>query len=708
MALPLRLSRRLFSRFLTPTRPLLTDLHFNEHEIYLPSFKNTHVPDMEAYQRLYNHSITDPESFWSAKAMDLVEWYRPWQGRALLGTPDNVSWFMGGKLNVCANAVDRHLDTRADKTAILWIGDDPQEHGAKHITYRQLHYEVCRLANGLTSLGLQKGDTCLIYMPAVPELIYTMLACARLGVVHSVVFAGFSAKAIVDRIKDSGAKFVVTSNIAFRAGKAISLKSTVDQACTECPEIRNVVVFERAKTRVTSNLPDISSSVITSMRTGLPITYMHHPRDIWYHDLVSRQRGVCPPVTMDAEDPLFVLYTSGSTGKPKGLLHTCGGYLTYAMYTHKVIFDLREEDVYGCMADCGWITGHTYIVYGPLSNGATTVLFESTPVYPDASRYWKEVEKHKISILYTAPTAIRTLMKFGSDPVRKHDRSSLRVLASVGEPINPEAWRWFYDVVGEKRCPIADTYWQTETGGVIFTSIAGCHPMKPGCAAFPFFGVKPATVGTDVLNNVTGPILCAPSLWPGVSRTVIGDHKRYQEVYFGEPMRPSHYVTGDGAWFDSEGFMWVTGRMDDVINKCGHRIGSAEIESALVSAADEKGSLICAEAAVVAIPHEVTGEAIIAFCTLRQGFTETPETVAFLKQSVKAAVGGLATPDWLIITPQLPKTASQKIMRRLLRKIGQGQNTLSDLGDLTTLVNPESVPTIIEKAQTIMTQTTSK
>ncbi|MCC7260568.1 MAG: acetate--CoA ligase [Alphaproteobacteria bacterium] len=620
----------------------------------------------QRYEELYRRSIQDPEGFWAEQAARL-EWMKPWSRvkDASFEPPVHIRWFEGGKLNVAANCIDRHLAARGDQAAIIWEGDEPEE--SKRITYRDLHRQVCMLANVLKANGVKRGDRVTIYMPMIPEAAYAMLACARIGAVHSVVFGGFSPEALKGRIHDCRSHFVITADEGVRGGKKIPLKANVDDA---------VARLEREH-----DAADIKK-VLVVKRTGGAIDWKPG-RDLWYHEEMAKASPECAPEAMDAEDPLFVLYTSGSTGNPKGLMHTSGGYLLYAAMTHECIFDYRPGDVYWCTADVGWVTGHSYLVYGPLANGATTLMFEGVPNYPDFSRFWQVVDKHKVNILYTAPTAIRSLMREGEEWVRKTSRKSLRLLASVGEPINPEAWLWYYNVVGEKRCPITDTWWQTETGGILIAPLAGAMPLKPGSATRPFFGVQPKVVGAngEVLEGAAEGYLCIADSWPGQARTVYGDHKRFEETYFSQVK--GAYFSGDGCRRDADGDYWITGRVDDVLKISGHRIGTAEVESALV------GHSGVSEAAVVGFPHPIKGEGIYAYVTLRAGVEPSEEISRELKQWVRKEIGPIATPDLLHFTPALPKTRSGKIMRRILRKIAA--NDFGELGDTSTLTNPEVV-----------------
>jgi len=621
---------------------------------------------------LLHNSRHDPEGFWAAQARERISWYHPFLETCDVDFPTgSISWFLGGKFNVCVNCVDRHLPTRGGKVALLWEGDEPGEN--RRITYRELYHEVCRLANALRKRGVRKGDRVAIYMPMIPEAVYAMLACARIGAIHSVVFAGFSADSLSDRIRDAGCKVLLTADEGLRGRKRIPLKNLADEALRMCPEVESVLVARRTGGEV-------------EMLAG---------RDEWMDEAMAAERPHCPAEVMDSEDPLFLLYTSGSTGKPKGLLHTSAGYLVHAMVSHHFVFNLQETDVYACAADIGWITGHSYVVYGPLANGATTVLFESIPTYPDAGRYWEMVERLRITQFYTAPTAIRAIMREGDQWVAKYDRSSLRILGSVGEPINPEAWRWYHDVVGEGRCPIVDTWWQTETGGILISPIPGLTDLKPGSATQPLFGIEPVVLdetGKETLqtHDVTG-MLALKRSWPGQARTIWGDHRRFVETYFA-PF-PGYFFTGDGCRRDGDGYWWITGRVDDVLNVSGHRLGTAEVESALVS------HRACAEAAVVGAPHDMKGQGIFAYVVLKAGYEETPELVGELRSEVRHRISAIAAPDWILVVPGLPKTRSGKIMRRILRKIAE--NDTSNLGDITTLADPAVVETIRVKRQSL-------
>lgn len=618
----------------------------------------------ESYQRLYAESLANPSEFWGKQAKRL-NWFKPWDTvkNTSYDGDVHIRWFEGGKLNVSYNCIDRHLATRGEQTAIIWEGDEPTQ--SKHISYNQLHKEVCRFANVLKKLGVKKGDTVTLYMPMIPEAAYAMLACTRIGAVHSVVFGGFSPEALRGRIENGNSQFVITADEGLRGGKTVPLKSNVDKALSNKDNMTTLVV----------------------KRTGGEIAW-DEARDVWYHEAVAEADDACEPEVMDAEDPLFVLYTSGSTGKPKGILHTTAGYLLYASLTHQYGFDYQEGDIYWCTADVGWITGHSYIVYGPLANGATTLMFEGVPTYPDNSRMWQVVDKHQVNIFYTAPTAIRALMAAGNDPVKQTKRDSLRILGTVGEPINPEAWRWYYDVVGEGKCPIVDTWWQTETGGFLITPLPYATPLKPGSASLPFFGIQPQIVDEqgNVIDGEGEGFLCMADSWPGQMRSVLGDHQRFIDTYFAR--FPGKYFTGDGCRRDKDGYYWITGRVDDVLNVSGHRLGTAEIESALV--AHEK----VAEAAVVGFPHKIKGEGIYAFVTLNNGVEPNDVLRQELVNWVRTQIGPIATPDALQWAPGLPKTRSGKIMRRILRKIAA--NDYGDLGDTNTLLNPDVVDYLID------------
>ena len=620
------------------------------------------------YEKDYAESVQDPERFWGRVGQRL-DWIRPYTKvkDVSFDTKNlHIRWYQDGTLNLSANCLDRHLATRGDKTAILWEGDDPSE--SRRVSYRELHEQVCRAANLLKNLGVKKGDRVTIYLPMIPEAAVAMLACARIGATHSVVFGGFSPDSIAGRIADCASKIVITADEGLRGGKKVPLKVNVDEALKR-PGTNSV------------------ETVLVVRRTGAPVN-MQVPRDRWWDALVAEQSTDCPPEAMDAEDPLFILYTSGSTGKPKGVLHTTGGYGVFVSYTHECVFDLREDDVYWCTADVGWVTGHSYIVYGPLANGATSLMFEGIPNYPDVSRFWEVIDKHQVTLFYTAPTAIRSLMREGEAPVKKTRRTSLRLLGSVGEPINPEAWEWYYHVVGDGRCPIVDTWWQTETGGILITPLPGAIATKPGSATKPFFGITPALVdanGTVLEGEGEGNLILTDS-WPGQMRTVYGDHERFIETYF--KTYPGSYFTGDGARRDADGYYWITGRVDDVINVSGHRIGTAEVESALV------GHHAVAEAAVVGCPHDIKGQGIYAYVTLKAGIEGTDALKKELIVHVRKEIGPIATPDHLQWAPGLPKTRSGKIMRRILRKIAE--NAPEQLGDISTLADPSVVKNLVD------------
>ncbi|MYF50500.1 MAG: acetate--CoA ligase [Gammaproteobacteria bacterium] len=623
--------------------------------------------DEAAYQAMYRRSVEDPDGFWAEQAEALLDWQRPWERvRNADLAAGRAAWFEGATLNACHNCIDRHLPARAEQPAIIWEGDDPNESAV--ITYQELHDAVCRLANGLKSRGVGKGDRVCIYMPMIPEAAFAMLACARIGAMHSVVFGGFSPNSLADRILDSDCRTVITADEGVRGGRRVPLKANTEAALASCPDV---------------------TTVVTVRRTGADVPW-DTARDLWYHDLVADQPSHCEATEMDSEDPLFVLYTSGSTGRPKGVQHSTGGYLLQAAITFKYVFDYQDGDIHWCTADVGWITGHSYIVYGPLANGATTLMFEGVPTYPDAARCWQVVDKHQVNIFYTAPTAIRQLMGQGDEFVNGSSRASLHLLGTVGEPINPEAWEWYYRVVGGGRCPIVDTWWQTETGGIMISALPGATPLKPGSATRPFFGVRPALVDANgqiiEATEVTGNLVLTSS-WPGQLRTVYGDHQRAIDTYYSA--YPGYYFTGDGARRDADGYYWITGRVDDVMNVSGHRIGTAEVESALVLHEQ------VAEAAVVGFPHDIKGEGIYAFVTLMHGVDEDLDRLEQeLIDLVRGEIGPFAKPDALQWAPGLPKTRSGKIMRRILRKIAA--NDLDNLGDVTTLAEPAVVDDLIE------------
>ena len=625
--------------------------------------------DAAKYAELYKRSIDDPEGFW-AEHGKRVDWIKPFtKVKNVSYDKDNLSikWFEDGTLNVSANCIDRHLKDKANQVAIVWEGDDPKDD--KKITYQELHDETCRLANAMKARGVQKGDRVCIYMPMVPEAAYAMLACARIGAVHSIVFGGFSPDSLAQRIDDSKCRLVITADEGLRGGRKVPLKANVDASLEHCDSVDTVIVVKR---------------------TGGDIN-MTSGRDVWHHEICADQPATCEPEEMSAEDPLFILYTSGSTGKPKGVLHTSGGYIVYASMTHEYVFDYKPGEIYWCTADVGWVTGHSYIVYGPLANGATTLMFEGVPNYPDSSRFWQVCDKHNVSIFYTAPTAIRALMREGEGPVKAASRKSLRLLGSVGEPINPEAWLWYHNVVGDGRCPIVDTWWQTETGGILITPLPGATALKPGSATLPFFGVKPVMVDAEgkLLEGACEGNLCIAESWPGQMRTVYGDHQRFVDTYFST--YPGRYFTGDGARRDVDGYYWITGRVDDVINVSGHRMGTAEVESALV--AHPK----VAESAVVGAPHDIKGQGIYAYVTLNLGEDPSDDLKKELVQWVRKEIGPIASPDWLQWAPGLPKTRSGKIMRRILRKIAE--DDFGNLGDTSTLADPAVVEDLVENRQ---------
>ena len=631
--------------------------------------KRTALIDNEKYLQEYERSINDPENFW-AEHGQRIDWIKPYTRIKDVSYSEkdlHIKWFYDGTLNVSSNCLDRHIEKRGDQTAIIWEGDDPKED--KRISFKELHSEVCKFANALKELGVKKGDRVTIYMPMIPEAAVAMLACARVGAIHSVVFGGFSPDALAGRIQDCDSSLIITADEGIRGGKPIPLKANTDAALNSCPMCKTVVVVKR---------------------TGGKIDWVEG-RDYWYHDITSAQSEECQPEEMNAEDPLFILYTSGSTGKPKGVMHTSGGYIVYASMTHEYVFDYKDGEVYWCTADVGWVTGHSYILYGPLANGATTLMFEGVPNYPNSSRFWDVCDKHNVSIFYTAPTALRALMREGEGPVKATSRKSLRLLGSVGEPINPEAWLWYYNVVGDGRCPIVDTWWQTETGGILITPLPGATDLKPGSATRPFFGIKPIIVDADgnVLDGATTGNLCLAESWPGQMRTVYGDHDRFFQTYFAT--FPGRYFTGDGCRRDEDGYYWITGRVDDVINVSGHRMGTAEVESALVA-----HSLV-AEAAVVGYPHEIKGQGIYAYVTLNVGVEPDEELRKELIQWVRKEIGPIASPDLIQWAPGLPKTRSGKIMRRILRKVAE--NDFGSLGDTSTLAEPAVVQDLIDNRE---------
>nr|ADI23498.1 acyl-coenzyme A synthetases/AMP-(fatty) acid ligases [uncultured gamma proteobacterium HF0770_40P16] len=632
------------------------------------SIKKEALLNNEDYESLYEKSINDPETFWSTQATSYLEWISKWKNISESNfIKGKISWFKGAKINATTNCIDRHLDDKARQTAIIWEGDDPSI--SKEITYQELYESVCRLANALKKRGVKKGDRVCIYLPMIPEAAFAMLACARIGAIHSVVFGGFSPESLKDRILDSDCQTVITADEGLRGSRPIPLKNNVDKALIDCPNVHTVLVVKR---------------------TGAEINWSKG-RDVLYEEIVSSVSEECPPEIMDAEDPLFILYTSGSTGKPKGVLHTTGGYLLQTTMSHKLVFDYHEGEIYWCTADVGWVTGHSYIVYGPLSNGATTLMFEGTPTYPSPSRFWEIVDKHKVNIFYTAPTALRALMAQGDEPLKTSSRKSLRILGTVGEPINPEAWEWYYRVVGEGRCPIVDTWWQTETGAAMISPLAGSTPQKPGSAGKPFFGVQPAILdeeGNEIEGEGSGNLVIKKS-WPSQLRTVYGDHQRCIDTYYSS--FPGYYMTGDGARRDKDGYYWITGRVDDVLNVSGHRLGTAEVESALVLHSS------VAEAAVVGYEHKIKGQGIYCYVTLMKEQKPNDNLKQDLIDLVAKEIGAIAKPDIIQWAPGLPKTRSGKIMRRILRKIAS--NEITDLGDTTTLAEPSVVDELIKNRE---------
>ena len=638
------------------------------NNIYKPNsdiVKNSHVDSLK-YEEMYKESITNPDKFWDIHGKR-IDWIKPYTkiSNVSYNKEDlHINWYEDGTLNASANCLDRHLKSKGENTAIIWEGDEPNQ--SKHITYNALYEDVCKFSNVLKKVGAKKGDLITIYMPMIPEATIAMLACTRIGAIHSVVFGGFSPDALAGRIQDCNSTIIITADEGVRGGKTIPLKSNVDEAITKAKMCKTSIVVKR---------------------TGGNINWIEG-QDVWYHEEMQQASSECIPTEMNAEDPMFILYTSGSTGKPKGVLHTTGGYMVYASMTHHYVFDYHENEIYWCTADVGWVTGHSYIVYGPLSNGATTLMFEGVPNYPDVSRFWQIVDKHKVNIFYTAPTAIRALMAAGDDPVKKTNRSSLRILGSVGEPINPEAWNWYNNIIGNGKCPIVDTWWQTETGGILITPLPGATDTKPGSATKPFFGIQPVLVDNEN-NELNGPSegnLCINMSWPGQMRTVFGDHERFIDTYFST--FPGRYFSGDGCRRDEDGYFWITGRVDDVINVSGHRMGTAEVESALVAHPD------VAEAAVVGYPHDIKGQGIYAYVTINIDLSPSDRLLDELKKWVRKEIGPIATPDLIQFAPGLPKTRSGKIMRRILRKIASNEHT--QLGDVSTLADPNVVQNLIE------------
>ena len=637
----------------------------NIHKPSLDIIQNAHI-DSDNYEKMYAESITNPDVFWNTHGKR-IDWIKPYTKISNVSYKKenlHIKWYEDGTLNASSNCLDRHLKTKGNQTAIIWEGDDPKD--SKHITYNELYEDVCKFSNVLKTVGAKKGDLITIYMPMIPEATIAMLACTRIGAIHSVVFGGFSPDALAGRIHDCNSTIIITADEGVRGGKIIPLKSNVDEAITKAKMCKTSIVVKR---------------------TGGNINWIEG-QDVWYHEEMQQASSECIPTEMNAEDPMFILYTSGSTGKPKGVLHTTGGYMVYASMTHHYVFDYHENEIYWCTADVGWVTGHSYIVYGPLSNGATTLMFEGVPNYPDVSRFWQIVDKHKVNIFYTAPTAIRALMAAGDDPVKKTNRSSLRILGSVGEPINPEAWNWYNNIIGNGKCPIVDTWWQTETGGILITPLPGVTDTKPGSATKPFFGIQPVLVDNEN-NELNGPSegnLCINMSWPGQMRTVFGDHERFIDTYFST--FPGRYFSGDGCRRDEDGYFWITGRVDDVINVSGHRMGTAEVESALVAHPD------VAEAAVVGYPHDIKGQGIYAYVTINIDLSPSDRLLDELKKWVRKEIGPIATPDLIQFAPGLPKTRSGKIMRRILRKIASNEHT--QLGDVSTLADPNVVQNLIE------------
>ena len=630
---------------------------------FVTNLKNTKL-NKKKYDELYKKSIENNDEFWNEVAQR-ISWKKNYEKIKEVNYKKNVSikWYLKGELNACYNCVDRHLQERGNKIAIIWEGDNPKD--SKKITYKELYLEVCKFSNALKNIGTKKGDVVTIYMPMVPEAAYAMLACARIGAIHSVVFGGFSSESLADRINDCDSNLIITADYGVRGGKKIPLKENADKAAVKAPCLKKMIVVKKTGDKIPWN----------------------KDKDLWYHEIIKSSSDIAPPENMNSEDPLFILYTSGSTGKPKGVLHTTGGYIVYASFTHEYIFDIKEDDIYWCTADVGWVTGHSYILYGPLANGATTLMFEGVPNYPDSSRFWQVIDKHKVNIFYTAPTAIRALMKEGEEPLKKTSRESLRILGTVGEPINPEAWMWYYKNVGNSKCPIMDTWGQTETGGILITPIPGVTDLKPGSATTPFFGIKPEIVNKEgkILEGKCEGNLCLSSSWPGQMRTVYKDHERFKNTYFST--YEGKYFTGDGCKRDKDGYYWITGRVDDVIIVSGHNLGTAEIESALV------GHESVAEAAVVGYPHDIKGWGIYAYVTLKNGFEETEELKKNLINEVRKIVGPIASPDLIQWAPSLPKTRSGKIMRRILRKIAADES--EELGDVSTLADPTVVNDLV-------------